>query len=115
MFKFSDKFNKTNFGVDVKDFTYVKLGDVAAKSSADEIHSVNGMWLHKSKLGDAPVFIDAANKQLVNMPAHMCEVVREILADGEAVQAIKDGKVGYTIYTYESHGKTCYGVNFVDK
>ena len=48
------------------------------------------------------------------MPKHLGETFREILANGEAVQAIKDGKVGYTIYTYESHAKTCYGINFVD-
>ena len=48
------------------------------------------------------------------MPKHLGETFREILANTEAVQAIKDGKVGYTIYTYESHAKTCYGINFVD-
>ena len=31
------------------------------------------------------------------------------------IQAIKDGKVGYTIYEYESHGKKCYNITFVDK
>ena len=44
----------------------------------------------------------------------MTETAREILADSEAVEAIKNGKVGYTIYEYESHGKKCYSISFVD-
>lgn len=114
-FSFASKFNKTSFGVDTKDFEYIKLADVAKGSSADEIHPINGMWVHSSPLGDSPVIIDAQAKKLVNLPSHLGETVREILADGDAVQAIKDGKVGYTIYDYQSHNKTCYGINFVDK
>ena len=49
-----------------------------------------------------------------NLPSHTAETVHEILADDEAVQTIKDGKVGYTIYEYESHGKKCYSISFVD-
>ncbi len=114
MGKFSDKFNKTSFGIDTKDFQYIKLAEIAANSSADEIHHIDGLYVHGSALGDSPVVIDVANKKLVNMPKHLGETFREILADGEAVQAIKDGKVGYTIYDYESHGKKCYGIKFVD-
>jgi hypothetical protein len=51
----------------------------------------------------------------VNLPQFTGDTVREILADADAVQAIKDGKVGYTIYEYESHAKKCYGITFVDK
>lgn len=114
MYSFSSKFNKTSFGIDTKDYEYIKLADVAKSSSPDEIHPINGLYVHGSKLGDSPVIIDSTDKKLVNMPRHLGEVFREILADGEAVQAIKDGKVGYTIYSYESHAKTCYGINFVD-
>ena len=28
---------------------------------------------------------------------------------------IKNGKVGYTIYDYDSHGKKCYSIHWVDK
>lgn len=114
MFSFSNTFNKTSFGIDTKDYEYIKLSDVAKDSSPDELHHINGLYVHGSALGDSPVVIDAYAKKLVNMPRHLSETFREILANGEAVQAIKDGKVGYTIYTYESHAKTCYGINFVD-
>lgn len=114
MFSFSNTFNKASFGIDTKDFEYIKLSDVAKASSPDDIHPINGLYVHGSALGDSPVVIDVQAKKLVNMPKHLGETFRDILANGEAVQAIKDGKVGYTIYTYESHAKTCYGINFVD-
>lgn len=114
MFSFSNKFNKASFGIDTKDYEYIKLAEVAKASSPDEIHPINGLYVHGSALGDSPVVIDIHAKKLVNMPKHLGETFREILADAEAVQAIKDGKVGYTIYSYESHAKTCYGINFVD-
>ena len=114
-FSFAARFNKTSFGIDTTEFKYVKLSDLFAQGGADTIHAVNGLFVHKSALGDSPVCIDADNRLLVNFPSHTTEVVREILADSDAVQAIKDGKVGYVIYEYDSHGKKCYGVNFVDK
>lgn len=113
-FSFSNVFNKASFGIDTKDYKFIKLGEVFSNSSADEIHPINGLYVHGSKLGDSPVVIDVQAKKLINMPSHLAETFREILANADAVQAIKDGKVGYTIYTYESHAKTCYGINFVD-
>lgn len=114
-FSFAARFNKTSFGIDTTDFKYVKLADLYAQAGQDTIHNVNGLFVHKSSLGESPVCIDATSHLLVNFPAHTTEVVREILSDSDAIQAIKDAKVGYTIYEYESHGKKCYGVNFVDK
>ena len=116
-FSFASKFNKTSFGIDTTDFPFVKLTDIYNSDKdggGDVVHPINGLYVHSSPLGDSPVVIDVQAKKLVNMPKHLGETFREILANAEAVQAIKDGKVGYTIYTYESHAKTCYGINFVD-
>lgn len=117
MKSFASKFNKTTFGIDTTDFQYTKLADIfnsENEGGKDVIHQINGLYVHKSQLGDSPVIIDEENKRLVNLPSHTAETVREILADDEAVQTIKDGKVGYTIYEYESHGKKCYSISFVD-
>lgn len=115
---FAQKFNKTSFGIDITDFSYCKLVDLYNNNEnggGDVVHSINGLYVHKSQLGDSPVCIDVENKLLVNLPSHTAESVREILSDNEAIEDIKSGKVGYTIYEYESHGKKCYGINFVDK
>lgn len=117
MKSFASKFNKTTFGIDTTDFQYTKLADIfnsENEGGKDVIHDINGIYVHKSQLGDSPVIIDEKNKRLVNLPTHTAETVREILADDEAVQTIKDGKVGYMIYEYESHGKKCYSISFVD-
>ena len=117
MKSFASKFNKTTFGIDTTDFQYIKLADIfnsEDEGGKDVIHNINGLYVHKSQLGDSPVIIDEKNKRLVNLPSHTAETVREILADDEAVRTIKDGKVGYTIYEYESHSKKCYSISFVD-
>lgn len=97
---------------------YVKLADLynAPENGGEKtVHAINGLYVHKSPLGDSPVVIDEANKTLVNLPSHLGETVREILQDPEAVETIKAGKVGYSIYEYDSHGKKCYSITFVDK
>lgn len=117
-FSFASKFNKTNFGIDTTDFPFVKLIDVYNSDKdggGDVVHPINGLYVRKSQLGDSPVIIDAENKRLVNLPQFTGDIVREILADSEAVEAIKANKVGYTIYEYESHAKKCCGITFVDK
>lgn len=117
-FSFSSTFNKTSFGIDTTDFPYVKLRDIYnsdKEGGGNAVHSINGMYVHKSHLGDSPVIIDAEHKRLVNLPQFTGDTVREILANNDAVDAIKANKVGYTIYEYESHAKKCYGITFVDK
>ena len=117
-FSFSSTFNKTNFGIDTTDFPFVKLTDIFNDNKdggGDVVHPINGMYVHKSQLGDSPVIIDAKKKRLVNLPQFTGDTVRDILANPEAVDAIKANKVGYTIYEYESHAKKCYGITFVDK
>lgn len=115
-FSFAGTFNKTSFGIDVTEFPFVKLADIYNSDKVPNmVHPINGMYVHKSKLGDAPVIIDAENKRLINLPQFMSGTVRDILSNSEAVDAIKDNKVGYTIYEYVSHAKKCYGITFVDK
>ncbi|UWI18762.1 MAG: hypothetical protein [Bacteriophage sp.] len=117
MKSFASKFNKTTFDIDTTDFQYTKLADIfnsENEGGKDVVHKINGLYVHKSQLDDSPVIIDEENKRLVNLPSHTAKTVREILADAEAVETIKDGKVGYTIYEYESHGKKCYSISFVD-
>ena len=118
MATFASKYNKTAFGIDTSDFEYVKLSSIYTdkkEGGNDVIHDINGIYVNKSPLGFSPVIIDASNNRLVNLPQHMAETCRDILEDSEAIEAIKDGKVGYTIYEYEARGKKCYSIRFVDK
>lgn len=117
-FSFASTFNKTSFGIDTTDFPFVKLVNIfkdEKEGGGDVVHPINGLYVHKSQLGDSPVIIDAENKRLVNLPQFTGDTIREILENNEAVDAIKANKVGYRIYEYESHAKKCYGITFVDK
>lgn len=113
-FSFAKSFNKTTFDIDVTDFEYIKLAALYNADAPQTVYSVNAMWVTKSPLGDSPVFVCAELGKLVNMPQHTATMVREIVSNGDAVEAIKNGKVGFTVYEYESHGKKCYNVRFVD-
>ncbi len=111
---FASKYNNTvSFDIDTTGFEFVKLSDLYAKG-ADTVTKINGMYVCKGKLDTAPVFICADIKALVNIPSHRTQTVKDILNDEEAVQDIRDGKVGFKVYTYESHGKVCYSIRFVD-
>lgn len=113
-FSFAKSFNKTTFDVDVTDFEYCKLASLYNADAPQTVYRVNAMWVQKSPLGDSPVFVVSELGKLVNMPSHTAATVREITANAAAVDAIKNGKVGFTVYEYESHGKKCYNVRFVD-
>lgn len=113
-FSFAKSFNKTTFDIDVTDFEYCKLAALYNADAPQTVYRVNAMWVTKSPLGDSPVFVVSEIGRMVNMPTHTANTVREIVANSAAVDAIKGGKVGFTVYEYESHGKKCYGVRFVD-
>lgn len=114
MKSFAERYNRTSFGVDTTNFQYAKLTELYKQGGESEIHRIDGAFISKSKIGESPVIIDVDRKLLVNWPSHTVETWRNILSDSEAVAAIKDGKVGYTIYEYESHGKKCYSPMFAD-
>lgn len=113
-FSFAKSFNKKTFDVDVTDFEYIKLAALYNADAPQTVYRVNAMWVTKSPLGESPVFVVAELGKMVNMPSHTATMVREITANAAAVDAIKNGKVGFTVYEYESHGKKCYNVRFVD-
>ena len=107
-----DKLNrKPTFNVDTTDFKYLKLADIF--NSEDEIHVINGAFITESQYGLNPVIISEKHKALINLPQHLAASIKLVLADTELINMVKDGKIGFTIYTYESHGRLCYSINYV--
>lgn len=112
---FAKNFNKVTFSVNTEGFDYCKLKDLyEPKSKEQRIFVLDGLFVNKSPLGESPVFICAPLKKLINIPSHMTDTCKAILRDSDAVQAIEEGKVGFTIYTYEARGRECYSIRFVD-
>lgn len=112
---FATKFNRgVDFGIDTKDYKYVKLSELYTKNGVDRSYTINGAFIVNGNLEVQPVFICTELKALVNAPSHLTNIVKAMLADTEAVNDIKAGKAGFKIRTYESHAKTCYTVQFID-
>lgn len=112
--KFSEKFNKVAFSVDTTDMTYCKLSELYNSNALATVYRLDAIFINKSQLGESPLFIVGELGKMVNMPSYLVPTCRDILADVDAVQAIKAGAVGFTVYEYESHARKCYGVRFVD-
>lgn len=110
---FAKQFNKVTFSVDTTGFEYCKLAELYNEKKPETL-KLDGIFVNKSPLGFSPVAIVADKKKLVNLPSHLTETARAILADTDAVTAIENGKVGFTIYEYEARGKQCYSIKFVD-
>lgn len=114
MASFSKKFNNQKlFNIDTTDFEYYSLEEMY--KSDDEVYPVRGLYINnKSMYEPAPVL--ATDEFYVNLPAHMLNDVKDILADKAAIADINRGIVGFKIYSYEQKrfNKICYSITWVD-
>lgn len=105
--------NNVRFDVDTNGFDFKKLSELFDKYGKDKKYVVKGLFINtKGHYGNNPVAI--LKNCFASLPSYMVDEVKDILSDDEDVSSIKDDKVGFTIYPYESHGKTCYTINWVD-
>lgn len=113
--KFAAQYNKITFDVDTKDFKFEKLENLY-KAQRNKVYKLDGLFLNQSQFGQQGVAIVANDKILVDLPLHFAPTVQMILADTDGVEIIKSGKVGFTIYEYESKNRKrkCYSIKFVD-
>ena len=87
--------------IDTKDLKYKSLKVLFDHYGADHTYKVCGLFVNpKGKYGSEPVGI--LEDCLVNLPRHTLEAVQEMLDTDEIIQAIKDDKVGFSIYKYEN-------------
>lgn len=115
---FAEKYNKGNvvFDIDIKDYEFMNGYDFIAKYGDNAVR-VDGLYINKKGMYKAhPVAIIASEKVLVDLPAHMTEVVNEILNDAESINLIKKGVVGLTAheYTDSKYHKQCVGFDWCD-
>lgn len=105
------KYNKTNvnFNIDVKGMEFVRLKDLFPSGTR---YTINGLYIHTGKLNVHPVAISQEINKQIDLPEHLTDTVRNILADEEAVNAIKDGKCDIVIYEYTARNRPCYSVRF---
>lgn len=106
-----------DWGINTEKFEYFKLQDLFEMNGADATYILKGVFVHKKKsekqlkeFGASPVGI--LEDRLVNLPNHMLAEVEDILKDEEDIEAIMNGEAVFKIRQYESHGKTCYGIDW---
>lgn len=115
---FANKYNKENraFDVETKDFAFATLDELFSIDK-DKVHKIDGLYINKmGKFNPHPVAIVAESSMLVDLPSHMTDTVKEILADAESINLIKKGHVGFKVreYTHKTYNKTCYNAEWVD-
>lgn len=113
-----EQFNKGGilFDIDIKDFTFTDLKTLH-KNGEGEIFKIDGLYINKKGVYDNhPVAILAAEKLLVDLPSYLTEDVQKMFTMPEVVEAIKAGKVGFSIHPYrqEQFKKDCYGITWED-
>ena len=113
-FSVAKRYNREKlFNIDTADFEYYSLEDLydMATDAADEAKATTGKDLDvedipftvygiyintRGNFDPAPVL--ALEDRYVNLPAHMTPVCEDMLRDAEAVKAINEGHVGFTVY-----------------
>lgn len=113
------KVGGVDWGINTEDFSYFKLQDLYEMNGEEEEYTLKGVFINKNKdpkqLKEyGPSVVGILDDKLVNLPNHMLEEVEDILKSEEDINDIKEGNARFTIRTYESHGKTCYGIDWVE-
>ena len=119
---FSSKYNhKRLFNVSTKGAEFRKIPDYVAHVGCGVVNPVKAFMIsHKGRYGaSCSLFTDIGGGVpafWLNMPNSMVDTVAAILDDDEAVQAVNDGNVGFTVRPYHSerYNKDCYAIDFVD-
>lgn len=112
----ANKYNKVKRFefVTPKSFKYESLKDLFNNNGSDYIYTVRAFYINnKSKYGESVVAV--TDEQMVNLPKHLNDVVKQMILDEELVNAVNKGAFGFKIYPYESKdGKIYYSVNWMD-
>ena len=105
-------FEKIEWNVDTKDFTFKKLSDFY--NMGVKTVRVFGFFFTKSEeYGLQPVAI--ARNCLINLPKHKKDVISDMLKNADCVSAIKNGDCSLKLREYKSkYGKTCYDFDFIN-
>lgn len=107
-----NSFEKIDWNVNTKDFTFKKLSDFFGQGV--KIIQVFGFFFTKSEnYGLQPIAI--TKDCLVNLPTHKRDIISDMLKNPECVSAIKNGECSLKLREYKSkYNKMCYDFDFID-
>ena len=107
-----NNFEKIEWNVNTKDFTFKKLSDFY--NQGIKVIQVFGFFFTKSEnYGLQPIAI--TKDCLLNLPKHKTEVISQILRNADCVNAIKNGECSLKLREYKSnYNKICYDFDFIN-
>ena len=105
-------FEKIEWNVDTKDFTFKKLSDFY-NYGVTAIRVFGFFFTKSTEYGLQPVAI--ARNCFINLPKHKKDVISDMLKNADCVSAIKNGECSLKLREYKSkYGKTCYDFDFIN-
>ena len=116
MTSFAEKYNRGNenpFKFDLQGYTFATLKELY-NADPNKVHTLNGFYFTRGKFGVKVVVVMSDVKKRVDMPIYLTKVFNDIVNNTEAVNDIKNGKVGFIVRKYESHGRNCHTISFKD-
>ena len=106
LFKDTDRFDE-----------FKTLEELFNENGTEKEYIVKGVFTYKSSYGQG-CFIKSEGFN-ISLPSHLVETIKGVREDQESVDAINDGKVYITIYSYtlpDKYGdKAFYSINFTEK
>lgn len=103
--------NSVEWGYETKDFPFKKCSEV----ELDTPMKIHGVFVTADNgYGEGACAI--LDNAILNMPARFVDIVRDIIADQEAVTEIKEGRAGIKVSTFISkkYKRTGYDIEFVN-
>lgn len=112
-----EKFNKTmRFNpINTQGYEYKKLEELYKEYGAGVEYPIRALYVNKGKYGESAVAV--TDGYFINLPSHVVDDVKEIIADDELVRMINDGFVSIAIYEYYSHkyDGVFYSIRWIEK
>ena len=103
--------NVINWGIDTKDFPYVKISEL----KEGETYPLLGCFITADNgYGEGAVFI--TDGKLVNVPQRYVDLVKEIRSSEEDVQQIKEGRAAFRYASFQpkNHKNKGYSITLED-
>lgn len=116
MTSFAEKYNKGNenpFKFDLNGYDFVSLKELY-NADPNKVHALDGFYFTRGKFGVKVVVVMSNVKKRVDMPIYLTKVFNDIVNNMDSVNDIKNGKVGFVVRKYESHGRNCHTISFKD-
>ena len=110
-FNRGNKFNPIN----TEGYEYRKLEELYKEYGKDVQYPIRALYVNKTKFGESAVA--TTDGYFINLPSHVVNDVKEIIADEDLVNRINEGLVSIEIYEYFSHkyNDVFYGIRWVER